>query len=410
MTTDVVELEIERIAVGGYGLARTSSGVVFVRGALPGERVTARPRPRDGVLKAHAISILEPHPQRVDLGLPPGADLPLIYEAQLPIKQSLVEEALRRVASLDVALQPIAPSPHTLGYRTAAQYAVAATGLGARATDSNKIVPLEGDPLVVEPINAVLRALHDRTLHGVVEVAFRASVHEDAVVIGLLGDAHNRRAAERHVSVLASHARGVVWSEVDARGRFRGRTTVLHGTDRLLEDYGIVATVTVQSFAQVNPAAAARLYREASIISGVAPRALDLYAGGGVLGLHLAPLFDEVVAVDISNDAITRGRADARRLGVRNMTFHRGDARALARFLPADLVAVDPPRAGLSEDVAQLLAHHRPPRILYVSCDPTTWARDIARLVAGGYRLTFARPYDFYPFTHHVEVLSLLET
>ncbi|MCV4566562.1 hypothetical protein OFB72_28820, partial [Escherichia coli] len=90
------------------------------------------------------------------------------------------------------------------------------------------------------------------------------------------------------------------------------------------------------------------------------------------------------------------------RLGAGNVEFKREDARIFAKFLPADLVMVDPPRAGVSEEVLAGLLENKPNRILYISCDPATWARDVGKLAQGGYKLTFARPYDFYPFTHHV--------
>jgi tRNA/tmRNA/rRNA uracil-C5-methylase (TrmA/RlmC/RlmD family) len=115
-----------------------------------------------------------------------------------------------------------------------------------------------------------------------------------------------------------------------------------------------------------------------------------------------------VVAIEINRDALKRGEADAVRLGASNIRFRQDDVRVFERFLPADLVALDPPRAGLSPETTALLIAAKPQQILYISCDPATWARDVRKLVDGGYALQFARPYDFYPFTHHVEVLSLL--
>jgi 23S rRNA (uracil1939-C5)-methyltransferase len=408
--TDAVVLEIDRIVAGGYGLARSEHGIVFVRGALPGERVTARPVMKAGVLRAHAIEILQPHPARVHDALPPGADLPLAYEDQLPIKEGLVREALARIAKLEHVLEPIARSPRALAYRTAAQYTVVdGGGLGARAQDSNRIVPLSEDSLTDEPIADAFRACTERSLHGVEEVVFRASRHEGRVLVGLLG--RKVVIAERLARVLeGADVAGVVWGEPDERGRFRGRSQVLSGEDRLLEDFGgVLATVTVQSFSQVNPLASGVLYREAVTIAGAGERAVELYAGSGVLGFHLASMFGEIQAIEISADAVRRGEADARRLGARGVTFHRGDARGARRVLPADVVVVNPPRAGLGQEVITLLATSAQPRIVYVSCDPSTWARDVGRLGEHGYKLSFARPYDFYPFTHHVEVLSLLE-
>lgn len=412
MITDpgVVVLQIDRVVAGGYGLARTPEGVVLVRGALPGERVTARPARQAGVLRAHAIEILQPHPQRVDLDLPPGADLPLDYEAQLPLKEGLVREALARIAKLEMDLEPIRPSPRALGYRTSAQYGVLPhAGLAARAPGSNRAVPLRADILVAEPVARAFAACAAHPMPGVREVSIRGSIHEDRAMVGLLGQgagpfARIARALERE------GVAGVEWGEVDPRGRFRGAARHLVGAHGLLEDFGgVMATVTVRSFAQVNPLAAGLMYREAAELAGSGARAVDLYAGGGVLALHLASRFADVIAIEIAADAVRRGEADARRLGANTVRFHRGDARVLERFLPADVVTVNPPRAGLGSDVRALLAEHAPPRIVYVSCDPATWARDVADLVARGYRLTSARPFDFYPYTHHVEVLSLLE-
>src|SRR5687768_2611662 len=148
MKPGTIELRIDRIVAGGYGLARSDRGTVLVRGALPGELVTARPVLKSGALQAHAIQVLEPHPARYQAELPPGADLPVGYAEQLPIKHGLVADALERIAKLDVALEPIYPSPHPLGYRTAAQYAVVeGGGLGARAAGSDRIVLLDSDPL-----------------------------------------------------------------------------------------------------------------------------------------------------------------------------------------------------------------------------------------------------------------------
>jgi len=409
-----VELVIERIVAGGHGLARTPDGVVLVRGALPGERVRARPTMRAGVLRAHASEILEPHPARVvDLGLPPGADLPLRYDVQLEIKHGLVCEALERNAkidAIDAVVDPVRSSPRELAYRTAAQYVVMdPRGLAARGLESDRLVPLTSDPLVAEPLARAMQICAERTMHSVLEIAFRASLHEGLALAGLIG-ARSGPFERIARALVDSGIAGVIWAEADERGRFRGRTRLLEGRDSLLEDFGGVrSTVTASSFAQVNPAAAGVLYREAAELAGSAARALDLYAGSGVLGAHLARAIGSVVAIEIDAEAVRRGKADARRARIENLEFHRGDARTAARFLPADVVAVDPPRAGLAQDVVTLFLEHRPQRIVYVSCDPVTWARDVGMLCAGGYTLRAVRPFDFYPYTHHVEVLSLLE-
>ena len=166
--------------------------------------------------------------------------------------------------------------------------------------------------------------------------------------------------------------------------------------------------MSVESFGQVNPLAAGALLEEARTLVFGGRRALELYAGSGLFSLLLSPRYEEVVAVEISKEAVRRGEMDRKRLGAENVRFLRMDARKAEALGAFDLVVVDPPRAGLPPEVRAYLLRARPREILYVSCDPATWARDVGALVQGGYRLAFARPYDFFPFTHHVEVLSLL--
>lgn len=403
-------LTIEKLVPGGLGLARTPEGTALVRGALPGEVVRVELRPRKNHLEGRVQEILEPHPGRYSGPLPPSADLPLAYPAQLPIKQSFVQEVLERIAKLEFAPSPIQPSPDALGYRTTAQYALHPLGgLAYRKPDSHELVKIEQDLLIAPPLQEAFRLLSHWPLSRLDEVVLRGSLYEHKTLVGFIGGEARffRRTAQ---ALVQEGIAGAVWAEDSPKGRFRGQVQHLAGATSLLEDFGgVLSTVNVQSFAQVNPEAAGLLYREAAEIAGNGERAIELYAGSGVLGLHLARQFREVIAVEISKDAVKRGEADRERLGSSNLRFHRGDSRELSKFTPADLVAVDPPRAGLSAEVLQAILEARPERVLYISCDVATWARDVGKLTQAGYRLNFARPYDFYPFTHHVEVLSLLE-
>ncbi len=399
---------MEKLVPGGYGLARTEEGAVLVRGGLPGEVVRGRPVRRRGALFLEEVEVLSPRPDRYPHPLPPTADLPLVYEAQLPLKAGLVQEALARIARLDFALSPIRPSPRATGYRTAAQYARHPLGgLAYRLPESQVLFPLGEDPLVAEPLAWALALLQTWPL-PVEEVALRGSLLQGRVLLGLIGGVPE--ALKRPAKALVREGfAGVVWAEPSPRGRFRGRVRPLQGETTLLEAFGpLVATVSVESFSQVNPLAAGFLLEEAQGLVSGGKRALELYAGSGLLSLLLAPRYLEVVAVEISKEAVRRGEADRKRLGAENVRFLRADAReaqGLGRF---DLVVVDPPRGGLSPEVRAYLLKTRPEEVLYIACDPATWARDVGVLVQGGYRLAFARPYDFFPFTHHVEVLSLL--
>lgn len=404
----MLTFRVEKLVPGGYGLGRTERGVVLVKGALPGELVRGEPKRKKGALFLEAPEILEPHPARYPEPLPPSADLPLAYEAQLPLKEALVRDALERVAKLEAPLAPIRPSPRPLAYRTAAQYARHPLGgLAYRLPESHELYRLEKDPLLAEPLAWAFDVLKLWPL-PVEEVALRGSLLEGKVLLGLVGG--SPEALKRPAKALVKEGfAGVVWAEPSPKGRFRGRVTPLAGERTLLEAFGpLKATVSVESFSQVNPLAAGDLLEEARTLVLGGRRALELYAGSGLFSLLLSPRYEEVVAVEISKEAVRRGEMDRKRLGAENVRFLRMDARKAEALGAFDLVVVDPPRAGLSPEVRAYLKETRPREILYVSCDPATWARDVGALVQGGYRLAFARPYDFFPFTHHVEVLSLL--
>lgn len=401
-------LTVERLVPGGYGLARTQEGAVLVKGALPGEVVRGRPVRRKGTLFLEEVEVLVRRPDRYPHPLPPSADLPLAYQSQLPLKEGLVEDALRRIAKLPFPLAPIRPSPRALGYRTAAQYARHPLGgLAYRIPQSQTLVPLQEDPLLSEPLAWAFSLLKTWPL-PVEEVALRGSLLEGRVLLGLIGG--NPETLVRPAKALVQEGlAGVVWGEPSPKGRFRGRVKPLYGERTLLERFGVLtATVSVESFSQVNPLAMGELLEEAQGLVSGGGRALELFAGSGLISFLLAPRYQEVVAVEISKEAVRRGEADRKRLGLENVRFHRGDAKEASRLGRFDLVVLDPPRTGLSPEVRAYLVESQPKEILYLACDPATWARDVGGLVGEGYTLAFARPYDFFPFTHHVEVLSLL--
>ena len=409
----MARIKIEKLVIGGIGLARTPQGTALVRGGLPGEVVEARLTARKNHLEGRVTQVLEAHPARYREPLPPSADLPLEYQAQLPVKQGFVQEALERIAKLNFEVAPIAPSPSYgtpgLYYRTAAQYALHPLGgLAYRLPQTNELLRILHDPLIATPLQPAFELLSNWPLANLEEVVLRGSIYEQKVQVGFIGG--TARYFEKTTQALVQEGiAGVVWGEPCPKGRFRGQIRHLAGATHLLEDFGgVLSTVNVQSFAQVNPKAAGLLFREAASVVEPGHKAVELYAGSGVLSLHLAPLFSEMVAIEINRSAVKRGEADRDRLGVQNLVFKQDDARVLARYLPADLVMVDPPRSGLAPEVLASLLQEKPRQILYIACDPATWARDLGRLVQGGYRLRFVRPYDFYPFTHHVEVLSIL--
>ncbi len=411
MTT--ARVRIEKLVSGGLGLARTESGVVLVAGALPTELVEVELKKKRGALEGTLVRVIEPSITRVQppRGTPPTADLAhASYEAQLEFKRGFILEALQRIAKLeDVTVLPTKPSSLEWRYRSGAQYALSPVGLGYRIPLSHRIWMLYDDPLLMHGVADGLSSIKAASLEPTLEIAFRGSFLTGEVLVCLIAkeEPHRFKKAVYHLKELG--VAGISYAFASLEGRFRAGTEHLWGLESILEQYGDYAvSVTASSFAQVNPVAASQMYLEAARLAGTGGLAIDLYGGSGTMGLHLAKNFVNVRVIEINPEAVARGQADAARLEVDNIGFTRGDASRLEGVF-ADCIVLDPPRAGLEKDVLTALLLARAPRLVYVSCDPATWARDVAKLARGGYKLTLVQPYDFYPQTNHVEVLSVLE-
>ncbi len=452
-STDLLELTVDRPVHGGrcvaYPDAPDGAGhdagdassdraarrrVVLVAGAIPGERVRARVEVRKGVAFGEVVEVLTADADRVATPAHPGLDLGHVgYARQLAWKRDVLEDALRRsgvevpasddgAAGLDVV-----PSPAVWGYRNAIQPALGeptegepneaepasgterATALGYRRPGAHEVVVIDDDPTANDACRAAWRALEvTRLPRGVVEVAVRGNDAGEALVT-LVATTEARAALDAAHALVAAGVHGVGLAPYDARGRFRGGAQRLAGGRSMLQRFGDVElTLTATAFAQPNTAAAGALFRELASWAPAARHALDLYAGSGVIGMHLAPRVARVTCLEIDRGAVDRGRADAARLGLTNVHHVRLDVRDVQVPDDVDLIVVDPPRAGLAAATRAAIAASRARTLLYVACDVATWARDVADLSKAGFRLDRLRPYDFQPHTHHLEVASRL--
>lgn len=399
---------------GGLAIARLQGGrVVLVRGGVPGELVAAEPYESSGVLRAEVSEVIEASADRVERPRHPGLDYGHIaYHRQLELKREVVRDALGRALSARELLPPVSevtPSPRIWSYRSAIQPAVSSGRLGYRLPGSDRVVELAHDPVANEALQTVWKLLSARRLpKGVREVAMRGN-DEGEVLLALVATSPQRTLLEFAHELVREGVTGVSHARFDARGRFRGGSSRLAGARRIDQRYGrFDVTVTVSSFAQPNPSAASRLYLRLSEIAGAGDKATELFAGSGIIAFHLAARFGSVAAVEIDRGSVQRGAEDARRLGIDNVSFVRADAREARFEKGSDLIAVDPPRSGLSRQLREEIGRSAARRLLYVSCDPATWARDVAHLRQLGWRLDLVEPFDFYPHTHHVELLSHL--
>lgn len=409
-------LVVERMVHGGMALARKQTGqIVLVTGALPGERVLAQVEQKRGVGMGRTTQVLEAAPGRVPAPAHPGLDYGFMeYALQLELKRAVVEDSLRRARGPDapeVRVPSVRPAPSQWRYRNVIQPATAAAGLGYRRPGSSEVVVLGQDPVATDAANQAWRVALELRAHraaGVTELVIRANDAGDSL-LALVTSAPARQLLPLAHALVAGGIGGVASAPYDPRGRFRQGAERLAGRRTLLQRYGqFELTINATSFAQPNPAAAGQLFETLAEWAGRGGHAWELYAGGGAIAMHIAGNYDTVSALEVDRGAISRGEADAERLGINNVRFIRADVRSAPLPQDADLLLVDPPRAGLSQELRQALGQTPVPRLIYVSCDVATWARDVADLEGRGYTLTRFQPFDFYPQTHHIELLSEL--
>ena len=464
---DELELQIDSLAYGGEGIARLGEEgyVVFVAGAIPGDRVRAVVYKRKrSYAHARAVEILEPSPERI----PPRADHPgvpwqvLPYERQLQIKSDQVAEALRRIGHLDgFELEPIVPAIEQWRYRNKLEYSFGTRdgnpahpelvcGFHASA-GGMRVVPIVDCLLASELGNRAREVALGWCREQGLTAWERSGGGRGDERTGRVGPDRNGRARLRNLVVregrrtgklqvrlvstdgeldegdlaltlageLGESLSGVLWTRTRslAETTAGGDTELVWGAAELPERLGeLELEISSEAFMQTNTEMAEVLYgivAEYASLQGW-ERVYDLYCGIGTIALTLARHAGEVYGIELLERAVADAIAAAGRNGVANAHFYAGDTRLalpelLTRAGRPDVLVVDPPRAGLSRKVVRRIVEAAPKRIVYVSCNPTTLAPNAAELVQAGWELKKVRPVDMFPQTHHVECVALFE-
>jgi len=429
----MLEVEVESLAFGGRGVARTDGLVVFVAGALPGDRVRAEvTKGKKRFAEARTVELLKPGADRIaDLCVHGGEPCPgapwqgLAYERQLAAKSGQVEEALTRIGGLEgFEMEEIVPAVEQWRYRNKLEYSFGEvdgeTALGFHARGRwDLIVDVDDCRLASEAGNAA-----------------RNAVREWARVESVPAyDARARKGTLRNLAVREGRRSGQIQTRlvttaapfpkppVDLHtvvegdsGSSDGPTGAL-GEERLREELcGLELEMSHGAFFQTNTEMAERLYAVAAEYAGLtgAERLFDLYCGIGTIGLTMAGQAGEVWGLEIVPEAITDAERNARNNKIENARFVAANARTGTRDLvekagKPDVVVIDPPRAGLSQKIVRRVLECEAKRIVYVSCNPTTLAPNAAQLTEAGYRLRRVRPVDMFPQTPHIECVALFE-
>jgi 23S rRNA (uracil1939-C5)-methyltransferase len=416
-----VELEVTALAYEGAAVARQDGRVVFVDGAAPGDRVVAEIlRQRKNLAEARVVEVLRPGPSRVPAPCPVadrcgGCDWQHVdYDAQLDAKRQIVRDALERSAKIrDTEVAPVSPSPAAFGYRNRIRLHVEDHRLCYYERRTRRAVWV-ADCLIAEDriraalphVAALVRSL--ATTVREVELAARGELPGVVLSLACTGRLHGTD-VRRVLGAIADATLGIAGVTM-----FGPRWHRVWGDMRRRLDAGaptLAIDMIDTAFGQVNTAANRALVERVldSAALGGSERVWDLYAGAGNLSLPLARAAAEVVAVERDVAAVAAARAAATEHHIDNIAFH---AIAVEDYIAReaatpDLIVLNPPRTGVGEH-ARRIAEHRAPRVLYVSCNPPTLARDAAVFTALGYRLRRAHPIDLFPQTCRVETVCEL--
>ncbi len=443
-------LDIEGLAYGGAGVAKPEGFVIFVPGTVPGDRVQARIiRKKKNHAEARLESIEKPSPDRIDAPCPlfdtcGGCSWQnLSYENQLVWKQRQVEETLMHLGGLTElpALNPILASPQTWNYRNKMEYSFGRgpddrTILGFHVPGRfDRIFEVPACLIHPEPFDALLRELtafvrehgleaHDPRQHrGLLRHAImRHSRHTGGVVLVLVtykGELPDPEGLVKRLRVACPELQGFVWGINPGLADVATiETTRYQWGDLKLEEAlnGLEFGISPFAFFQTNPSSAEVLYRAAVELADLSAgdRVLDAYCGTGSIALHCARASGHVVGVEINLEAVRDARVNARKNGIGNATFIAAPMREglqLAQDAAGGSftrVLIDPPRGGMDKRSLAGLIELRAPVFVYVSCNPSTLARDLQTLVEAGYRIDAVQPVDMFPHTYHIEVIVKL--
>jgi 23S rRNA (uracil1939-C5)-methyltransferase len=442
-----LDLTIDSLAYGGNGVARLDGFVVFVRRGLPGDTVRARvTKVQRRHAEAVATEVLVKGPEHV---VAPCAHYPacggcrfqdLAYEAQVTAKEQWVKDSLQRLAGLpEPPLEPIVAAASQFHYRNKMEYSFAATPDGAalglhRAGRWDEVLPITECWLTTDLGNAVrnrvqewareekLEAYSQETQEGYLRhLVIREGRNTGQALVQLVTARGERFDRERLIEVLNEipEVRSIHWSVNRGVAEVTNLPTeLLWGDEAIEEDIGgLRFRVRPNAFLQTNTEMATRLYELAREYAGLAggETVYDLYCGIGTIGLSLAAQALTVWGIEISEESVACAIENQELNGIANAAFFAGNVGEVLEELrdragDPDVVIVDPPRAGLAGKALKRLGEIGAPRIVYVSCNPTTLAGDLKRLTdVYGYTLTRARPVDMFPHTPHVECVALIE-
>jgi 23S rRNA (uracil1939-C5)-methyltransferase len=440
---DLLVVTIKRIGINGEGVGYYKRKAVFVPGALPEEVVKAKAvRVMPTYISAELVQIEKTSRHRKKPECPVydtcgGCQLQhMDYEGQLAAKEELVREAFHRYVGDDpIPLRPILGMDEPWGYRNKAQlqvgYAQGKLITGLYSAGTHRLVDISGCPIQHPVINEVVRKVADiaaslnipvyreKTRKGLLRtIVARVARHTGEVQLTLITAAPGLPDKDRLIARIREELPMVktIAQNVNRSSSplvFGEETTVLWGREHIREALGgLPFDLSPRSFFQLNPEQTVKLYEavaEAADLQGD-ELVVDAYCGTGTIALWLAPHAAEVRGIETVAEAVADARRNAEIAGFSNVRFFAGRAENLlpqwvAQGIRPDVVVADPPRTGCDAALLKAIIRSRPRRMVYVSCNPATLAKDCKILLDGGFRLEWVQPVDMFPQTAHVECI-----
>ena len=409
---EVYKCEIEDITSEGDGVAHIDGMAVFVKAAAVGDVCNVKIlKVKKGYAYGKLEELISASPTRIEVDCPSFGKCGacsfrhISYEEELRIKRKIVVDALSRIGRLDIPVKEIIPSPKQNGYRQKAVLPVDADGnVGCYAKHSHRVVPCEScklyPPEIAEAIEEITQENNLKELEA--KYIFVRSSSKGQIFKALV-------VAQKP----SGTANGVDALNINASDNnvILGEKWIALTKNQIISEQvcGLDFRISPASFFQVNPSAAELVYNKAMEYAAFdgTEKVLDLYCGVGTISLIAALHAKEVTGIEIVPQAVEMAKANAELNGIANAEFHCTDASKIPSG-EYDVVFVDPIRAGLSEDTVANIVRLSPKKIVYVSCKPSTFARDCARFAEEGYSLKEVTPVDMFPRTTHVECVGVM--
>ncbi|MBQ6542883.1 MAG: 23S rRNA (uracil(1939)-C(5))-methyltransferase RlmD [Clostridia bacterium] len=442
---DIIDLEIGNCTLDGSGVGRYDSLAVFVPHTARGDKIKAHIlKVKKNCAFAKIEEILTPSPDRTECPCPVylkcgGCSFGHIkYETETAIKENHVRECFRRIAGTEPETEPVIAAEKIYRYRNKAQFPVEINGeeikTGFYASHSHRVIDCPGCLLQPEEFEGIINIIRGHILK------FSITSYDETSGLGLLRHIYLRKGTKSGEIMVCLVINGDSFpGEEDLCARLsekfpeiksivininKDKTNVILGKkcrtiygDGYISDYlcSLKFRISPLSFYQVNRDQAEKLYEKAAEYAGLTGNEtlLDLYCGTGTIGLTMAHRVKKLIGVEIIGQAVKDAELNAKENGIKNARFICADAAEAARTLKdegisPDVIILDPPRKGCSAELINTVSQMAPDRIVYVSCDPATLARDCKIFAGLGYRAVKAAPADLFPRTGHVETVCLL--